>query len=146
MENELQSVERLLEQRETLQHELVEAMNGGSVSEMWRLDSMIRSVGSQLFVAEIKEIKDLIEQSESRRADLIEEIELLRKLKTARNERLNEILVEVQTARAEVGRAEVSLRLAENEGNNLRISTMNLSKRLDGLKQKKIQEINNYEH
>jgi chromosome segregation ATPase len=113
---------------------------------MWRLDSMIKNLGSQLFVAEIKDIKNSIERNESRRADLIEEIELLRKLKVVRNERLNEILVDVQSARAEFGRAEVSLRLAENESNNLRISTMNLSKRLDGLKEKKIQEMNNYEH
>ncbi len=143
---EIDTVGTLLERREILKQDMAEAINEGSVSDMWRLDSMIKNLGSQLFVAEIKDIKNSIERNESRRADLIEEIELLRKLKVVRNERLNEILVDVQSARAEFGRAEVSLRLAENESNNLRISTMNLSKRLDGLKEKKIQEMNNYEH
>jgi hypothetical protein len=146
MEVEIQSVPTLLERREMLQQDLAEAINDGSVSDMWRLDSMIKNVSSQLFVAEINDIKNSIESNESRRADLIEEIELLRKLKVARNERLNEILVEAQGARAEFGRAEVTLQLAETEANTLRISTMNLSKRLDGLKQKKMQEMSDYEH
>ncbi len=146
MNMEIETVGTLLERREMLQRDLAEALNDGSVSDMWRLDSMIKNLGSQLFGAEITELKNFIDRNETRRADLIEEVELLRKLKTARVERLNEILVETQAARAEVGRAEVALQLAENESNNLRISTMNLGKRLNELKQKKIQETSNYEH
>ncbi len=146
MNMEIESVGTLLERRETLQHDLAEAINDGSASEMLRLDSMIKNLGSQLFVAEINELKNSIDRNETRRADLMEEIELLRKLKTARNERLNEALVEAQGARAEFARAEIALQLAQNEANTLRISTMNLSKRLDGLKERKIQETSNYEH
>jgi hypothetical protein len=146
METELQSVGTLLERREMLQQELAEALNDGSASEMLRLDSMIKNLGSQLFIAEITELKNSIESNETRRADLMEEVELLRKLKTARNERLNEALVEAQGARAEFARAEIALQLAENESHTLRISTMDLSKRLDGLKERKIQETSNYEH
>jgi hypothetical protein len=145
MEMELQSVSTLLEQRAMLQHELTQAINDGSPKDMLRLDSMIKNVSSQLFAAEIVELKNSIESNESRRADVLEEIELLKKIKIARNERLTEISIDAQKARGEYARAEVNLQFAENESDNLRISTMNLSKKLDELKNKKIQEISNYE-
>ncbi len=146
MEMELQSVSTLLEQRAMLQHELTQAINDGSPKDMLRLDSMIKNVSSQLFAAEIVELKNSIESNESRRADVLEEIELLKKIKIARNERLTEISIDAQKARGEYARAEVNLQFAENESDNLRISTMNLSKKLDELKNKKIQEISNYEN
>ncbi len=146
MELELQSVSTLLEQRDILQDELTQAINDGSPKDMLRLDSMIKNVCSQLFAAEIVELKNNIESTELRRADVLEEVELLRKIKVARNERLNEISIDAQKARGEYARAEVNLQFAENESDNLRISTMNLSKKLNELKNKKIKEINNYEH
>jgi chromosome segregation ATPase len=146
MEMELQSVSTLLQQRESLQHELNQAINDGSPNDMLRLDSLIKNVGSQLFAAEVVELKNSIESNEIRRADVLEEVELLRKIKVARNERLNEISIDAQKARGEYARSEVNLQFAENESNNLRISIMNLSKKLDELKNKKIQEISNYEN
>ncbi len=146
MEMKLQSVETLLEQRESLQHELNQAINDGSPKDMLRLDLMIKNVSSQLFAAEVVELKNSIESNESRRADVLEEVELLKKIKIARNERLTEISIDAQKARGEYARAEVNLQFAENESDNLRISTMNLSKKLDELKNKKIQEISNYEN
>ncbi len=146
MEMELPSVSTLLQQRESLQHELNQAINDGSPSDMLRLDSLIKNVGSQLFAAEVVELKNSIESNESRRADVLEEVELLRKIKVARNKRLNEISIDAQKAHSEYTRAEVNLQFAENESDNLRISIMNLSKKLDELKNKKIQEIGNYEN
>jgi uncharacterized membrane protein len=125
---------------------LNQAINDGLPKDMLRLDLMIKNVSSQLFAAEVVELKNSIESNESRRADVLEEVELLKKIKIARNERLTEISIDAQKARGEYARAEVNLQFAENESDNLRISTMNLSKKLDELKNKKIQEISNYEN
>ena len=141
-----QTSEQLKAVRESLIGDMQDAVLDGDGAKMISLDSQIKSLNARIFAAEVSEIKKTIEDMEARREELAEELLLLNKLKAGFNERLEAALIKAQEIQAEFNRVEFSYQFAQNERRNLGAGITNYKRRLEDLKQSKLQEMNrNYE-
>jgi LPS O-antigen subunit length determinant protein (WzzB/FepE family) len=131
----------LLDLRERLALDMQDAINDGLAHDLIRIDAHVRSLNHQIFAAEVQSVKDSITGNESRRDELAEKLAALRELKTERAEKFMQAARVADKLKADVGRAEVAVQLAENQLLSARLGIKALRAKLDDLKAKKLREI-----
>jgi hypothetical protein len=141
-ENETTS-EQLKVLLEQTQDSLREAINNGDGEKLFDLENKSRNLSSRIFAARCCELKQTIESADMRKAELKNEIEILREIKSSKNRRLGRAIILYEKRALAVLRIQASIEFLENELVSSRITMRESRAELGKLKIKKLEEINN---
>jgi hypothetical protein len=135
----------LLALRERLTLDMENAITSGDTTKMLQLDGQIKSLEPRLFAAKVENLKQMIELSAARKAEIVTEIEALRAERQRLNGKLARAIVLTEKRGNRVVRAEFALSLAEQELESVRVGMRESRERLEQIKQNKLGELKRYE-
>jgi hypothetical protein len=135
----------LLALRERLTLDMENAITSGDTTKMLQLDGQIKSLEPRLFAAKVENLKQMIELSAARKAEIVTEIEALRAERQRLNQKLARAIVLTEKRGERVVRAEFALSLAEQELESVRVGMRESRERLEQIKQNKLGELKRYE-